>query len=107
MSLSVAILVKYCDDIAEDIECDDMVSFGDDGGELSVWARLKSVILQPHALLAAVSVIAAVAQYADLCRWQEERDDLRLCLDEAHLGGGLMSEKCERIYGDVVMEDSQ
>ena len=38
-----------------------MVSFGE-GSELSVWARLKCVILQPHAFLAAVSVIAALAQ---------------------------------------------
>ena len=81
-----------------------MVSYN----ELSLWARLKCLILQPHALLAAVSVIAAVAQYLDLCRWQAERDDLRLCLEEAHLGSsGLWSEKCERIYGDVVLQDSQ
>ena len=82
-----------------------MVSLG--GGELSVWARLKSVILQPHFLLAAVSVVAAVAQYADLCRWEAERDDLRLCLEESNLESGLRSEKCQRIYGEVVLQDSQ
>ena len=77
-------------------------------GEVSLWARLKSVILQPHFLLAAVSVVAAVAQYADLCRWEAERDDLRLCLEESNLqSGGLISEKCQRIYGEVILQDSQ
>ena len=66
------------------------------------------MILQPHFLLAAVSVVAAVAQYADLCRWEAERDDLRLCLEESNSeSGGLVSEKCRRIYGEVVLQDSQ
>ena len=66
------------------------------------------MILQPHLLLAAVPFVTAVAQYADLCRWEAERDDLRLCLEESNLeSGGSISEKCQRIYGEVMLEESQ
>ena len=79
------------------------------GVSLWLWAKVKWALTSVHAFLAAVSVIAAAAQYADLCRWQEERDELKLCLEQAAAaaGEGGISEKCARIYGDIMLDSAQ
>ena len=97
---------------------DDMVSGAAEEEEgVSLWAKVKWLsrnfgwlafqrIGCVHAFLAAVSVVAAAAQYADLCRWQEQRDELRLCVQQAADEGGI-SEKCARIYGDIMLDSAQ